>query len=110
MARRVTPIKPPAQEDYVPRSMVISLKQTTKRRYDEIKRSDGKITTRPFGFLYEKGDERRVFVTDDNVYYESINTLAPFHTTEMFSTWKTDGVEVYTIITLLPQQEDKSAA
>lgn len=86
----------------------VLLKQTSKRRYDELRRS-GKSTVIPRGIVYEDNHIRRLVIIEDGVYYESVNTLFHEQTTEMLSKWNSSGVETYTLITYTPPMEEKAA-
>ena len=77
---------------FEPVYMICNLKQTTKKRYEEMKRSDRVTASRPNGFMYEDRKERIIFINEDNVYYETTN-LSPYYTKEMFMRRQTTGVE-----------------
>lgn len=82
---------------FVPMYIVVTLKQTTKKRYDDMRKSEHIATSNKSCFLIDDGDNRLMFVAEDDKYYEGV--FSPTYDTEWLKGRVTTGVEVRTTIT-----------
>lgn len=109
MTRRPMRKQESPPEPFIPDYMRISLKRTTKKRFEEMRRDKQFVTAeRPIGFIYEKENERLIFITENHEWYEGM--LYPEHTADMFMKYKTEGIKFGAPEILFMDMEDKEAA
>jgi hypothetical protein len=55
-----------------PRTLLLHLEPSNKRRYDDLRRSPDVVARKPFGYLHMSKGTRTVFIADQGKYYEGM--------------------------------------